>query len=335
MATFWCLQENASRVELMSKPTVSIILPTFNRAHVIGRSIRSLLDQTYRGFELIVVDDGSTDNTESVVKSFRDTRIRYLKYEPNRGAAHARNLGIQEARGQCIAFQDSDDEWLKDKLEKQIRVMSVAPPSMGIVYTGYWRVAGKQRTYLPSSDKRTKDLDIHNLLLKENFVTTQTVLLKEECLKKVGLFDERLPRLQDWELWLRVSKHYLFEFIDEPLVITYFQKDSITSKPDALINAFDLILQKYAQDFEKNQRALAHAYFAMGKHLLNSDLRTPQQRAYLREAARLDPSRIKFRIYALISGLSNNTLNRLRMIYRKTRSLSSYLRFKPKLPLSL
>lgn len=304
---------------MITKPTVSIILPTFNRSYIIDRSIRSILDQTYQEFELIIVDDGSTDNTEDVVRSFEDKRINYLKYKLNRGAAHARNVGIREARGQYIAFQDSDDEWISDKLAKQIEVITETSPDVGIVYSGYWRIIGYEKTYLPKKGNYSKGGDIQDILLKGNFITTQTVLMRKECLKKAGLFDERLPRFQDWELWLRASKWYLFQFIDEPLVITYYQKDSITSKPDSLIDAFELILQKHKQAFEKNPKAFAQAYFIMGKHLLNSDLRTPQEKVYLREAVRLEPLNIKFRLFRLISLLGNVVINLLRITYKKTK----------------
>jgi len=121
-------------------PTVSVIISTYNRAHLIGRAIQSVLNQTYQDFEVIVVDDGSTDNTEEIVKSFNDPRIRYIRHEKNKGAAAARNTGIKAARGKYIAFQDSDDEWLPEKLEKQMKVFENAPPEAGVVYTDMQRI---------------------------------------------------------------------------------------------------------------------------------------------------------------------------------------------------
>ena len=101
-------------------PVVSVIIPTYNRAHLIGRAIRSVLDQTYQDWELIVVDDASTDDIPGIVKGFTDGRVKYIRHDENKGAAAARNTGIQAARGAYIAFLDSDDEWLPEKLERQV-----------------------------------------------------------------------------------------------------------------------------------------------------------------------------------------------------------------------
>jgi len=119
------------------KEKVSIIIPTYNRAHLIERSIRSILNQTYEDFELLIVDDGSTDNTKEVVEGIVDARIRYISCATNGGAAKARNVGIAEAKYDYIAFQDSDDEWHPDKLEKQMKVMETASPDTGLVYCEY------------------------------------------------------------------------------------------------------------------------------------------------------------------------------------------------------
>jgi hypothetical protein len=155
-------------------------------------------------------------------------------------------------------------------------------------------------------------------------VTTQTALLRATCLEKAGLFDESLPRLQDWELWLRASKQYSFEFMDEPLVITYLQQDSITFNQEALIGAFEMILTKHAKDFQKNKAGLANAYFSIGSHLLHSGSRTSQQRTYLRKAARLNPLKIRFLFYAVVSFLSDKTFNNIRLIYRRTKSWANH-----------
>lgn len=115
-------------------PTVSVVIPTYNRAALLGRSIRSVLGQSYKDFELIVIDDGSTDETSHVVADFADPRIRYLPLPHNTGAGAARNAGVRVARGKFLAFQDSDDEWLPSKLAKQISAFESGPARLGMVY---------------------------------------------------------------------------------------------------------------------------------------------------------------------------------------------------------
>jgi glycosyltransferase involved in cell wall biosynthesis len=118
-----------------NNPTVSIIIPTYNRSRLLARAVKSVLNQTYQNFELIIVDDASTDNTEEVVGSFNDERIKYVRHEKNKGEAVARNTGIKAARGEYIASHDSDDEWLHEKLAKRIRAFENCSPEIGVVYT--------------------------------------------------------------------------------------------------------------------------------------------------------------------------------------------------------
>jgi glycosyltransferase involved in cell wall biosynthesis len=127
-------------------PKVSVIIPTYNRAGLLKRAIQSVLNQIYQDFEIIIVDDASTDNTENVIESFKEHRIRYIKHESNKGAAVARNTGIKFANENYIAFQDSDDEWLPEKLEKQMEIIEHASPRVGVVYTGYRRIIGNKET---------------------------------------------------------------------------------------------------------------------------------------------------------------------------------------------
>ena len=165
-------------------PKVSVIIPTYNRAHLVGRAIRSVLNQTYQDFEIIVVDDGSTDNTEEVVKSFNDPRIRYIRHEENKGAAAARNTGIKAAKGKFIAFQDSDDEWLPKKLEKQMEAFDNASPKVGVVYTGFWSIEGNVKRYSLNKEIVHKEGDIHSQILQGNFIGTPAAVVKKACFKK-------------------------------------------------------------------------------------------------------------------------------------------------------
>ena len=269
-------------------PTVSVIIPTYNRAHLVGWAIQSVLDQTYQDFEIIVVDDGSNDNTKGVVKSFKDSRVCYVRHEQNEGGAAARNTGIKVAQGKYIAFQDSDDEWLPEKLEKQMKVFVNAPAKVGVVYTGFWRIEGYRKTYIPSAKINQKDGDIHNELLKGNFVNTPTAVVRKECFKKIGMFDERLPRRQDWDLFIRISKTYYFICIDEPLVNANFTADSISTNQHALLKALTLILEKHYEEFKKDRRILAKHQYSIGSISCQSE-KMDQGRHFLFQALKSHP----------------------------------------------
>jgi len=245
-------------------PAVSVILPTYNREHLIRRAIRSVLDQTYDNLEVIVVDDCSTDATRKVVEEFSDSRIRYLLHERRRGASAARNTGIRAALGDYIAFQDSDDEWIPDKLERQISVLEHATRRIGVVYTAFWRFRNGRKERIPKSTIRTKSGRIHAALLRRNFVTTQSALVRKECIQKTGLFDESLKRFQDWDLWIRISRVYDFAFIDVPLIKAYLQPDSITLDQKGEPHALNRILEKNMDEIRQNKRLLGLYYLRIG-----------------------------------------------------------------------
>lgn len=246
------------------RPKISVVLPTYNRAQLLKRSIQSVLDQTYKDFEVIVVDDGSTDNTEEVVRRLiiKDKRVRFIKFKENKGANAARNAGIRASRGKFVAFQDSDDVWNPIKLAVQIKVLNKAPKEVGAVYCA-WRVVGEKSKIMPPKRILNKSGNIHKVLLRGNFITTQVVVLKKDCFRKVGLFDENLPRYQDWEMWIRVAKYYNFKFIDKLLVIQYMQKKSISANREAQVLATGYILEKHKDDFRKDRKLMAKLYLKL------------------------------------------------------------------------
>ncbi len=271
-----------------NKPTVSIVIPTYNRRKLIGRSIKSVLDQTYRDFELIIVDDASTDNTEEIVSSFNDERIRYVRHEENKGEAAARNTGVKAARGDYIAYQDSDDEWFPEKLARQIELLEDASPGVGVIYTAFWKTGNHGRTYIPFSWVSQKDGDIHKELLKGNFIGSPVVLIKKECFSNVGLFDERLRNLVDWDMWLRISKRYHFRCVDEPLVVAHYDSNNASDNPNSLIDAMELVLEKNRGEFEVERELLARYRINIGS-LLVTEGRVKQGRRYIVSALRLYP----------------------------------------------
>jgi len=151
-----------------------------------------------------------------------------------------------------------------------MKIFENALPEVGVVYTGFLRIENGKENYIPSSWVIKKEGNIHDELLKGNFVTTQSIIIRKECFKKAGMFDEKLPRLQDWELVIRLSKYYNFKCIDEPLLVSYYTSDSISANHKALIEALELILTKHYKDFVKHKKILSRHYFNLGR-ILYSD----------------------------------------------------------------
>jgi|Deesub1362A_J573_1020465.scaffolds.fasta_scaffold01563_2 glycosyltransferase involved in cell wall biosynthesis len=284
-------------------PTVSVIIPTYNRAPLIGRAVRSVLNQTYQDFEVIVVDDGSQDNTEEVVKNFHDERIRYIKHEKNKGAAAARNSGIRVAKGKYIAFQDSDDEWLPRKLEKQMKVFETSP-EVGVVFTDVFRVSknGKMEYRQSPSIMEGKIINPKTSDYQVAGLPIASTVVRKKCFDKVGIFDERLPRLIDLDLFIRLSKNFRFHHIKEPLV-KYYVTEGITSDSNALFIARELLLKKYAEDVKENKKFFAKQYFEMG-YCLQLSGKFNEGKKYFLKAAKLSPLRIQFLWATFLSFLS-------------------------------
>lgn len=209
---------------------VSIIIPTYNRANVLSASVQSILQQSYTDFELLIVDDGSTDNTDIVVETMQDDRIRYLKMPENKGVAAARNEGIRQAEYDYIAFQDSDDYWKPDKLEKQMEFL-IQSPEIGLLYCPYECQKADGSTILvpdhniPSEEKQG---NIYQYMLLRNTIGTPGVLVRRQCLEKSGLFCENLTCLEDWELFLRIARDHEIAFQDEPMVRANLSTDGVS-----------------------------------------------------------------------------------------------------------
>lgn len=208
----------------------SIIIPTYNRANVIENSIRSVLNQSYTEYELLVVDDGSTDDTESVIESFQDERIRYIKLPENKGVAAARNEGIRQAKYDYIAFQDSDDYWKENKLEKQMAFLT-KHPEIALLYCPYeCKKADGSAIIVPNDSipMSEKQGNIYEYMLRRNTIGTPSVLLRKECLENSGIFNENLTCLEDWEFFLRISKNYEVAFQNEVLVYVNLSSDGVS-----------------------------------------------------------------------------------------------------------
>lgn len=231
----------------MEKDRVSIIIPTYNRGYIIERAIQSILCQTYEAFELLIVDDGSNDDTEEVVKRISDERIRYIKCTKNRGPAAARNEGVRESRYPYIAFHDSDDEWVEDKLEKQMQVLKAADEKTGMVYSSYKTDLGQvfPQEWVP---KNQRGGQIFPYLLRGNMIGTPTMLLRKECFEKVGGFKEELRCIEDYEFVLRFAKVYSIAYIDEHLLHVHTTKDSVNYRLNDFFPAKLYIIDKWKRE---------------------------------------------------------------------------------------
>lgn len=297
-----------------SRPDVSVILPTFNRAGTLNRAIDSVLNQTYTDLELLVINDGSNDQTELVLGSFSDPRMHCIHLPGRRGAAAARNIGISQSSGGLIAFQDSDDEWRNDKLGLQVEAIEKTPAQTGVVYCNYQRVQASRRSAgiprlrtfsrllgLPASQL---DGDLQLALARGNFIPTQTALVKKICLQSVGGFDERLPRLQDWDLWLRISSRYNFSYLKQSLVTIFVSRGGISSQSEDLETAFKLIVQKYEPGSAIYRTIQAQYHFAQGDIAIHQgDI--SQGRIQLEQARQLSPSNTAYALAALTARLSS------------------------------
>ena len=251
-------------------PKVSIILPTYNRAHLLGRAMQSVINQTYQDFELIVVDDGSKDDTKDLALRFVSKKIKYIRNRENMGVSAARNIGIKLALGEYISFQDSDDVWVPDKLEKQIRFLETAQPEVGIVHAGRYIFDNNKKIYWPPDRLHPKEGDVFGRLIRTNFMSAPISLNKKECFSKAGLFNENLRALEDWELFIRFSRYFHFGYINEPLMEVYKQPDSLMKKLDVCTEAYKKIMELHFEDISKQGEAvLATHYFRLG-HLLCS-----------------------------------------------------------------
>ncbi len=207
------------------KPLVSVIIPTCNRADLIGRAIQSGLDQTYRNIEIIIVDDASNDNTEEIVTKFRNKEVVYIRHDCNKGGGAARNTGIKASNGQFIAFLDDDDEWLNDKLEKQVNTIKTLSSEWGGIYCGFYRITGKKTKKVEAFKKG--DLKTEVLREKLDIGSSSTLLFIKKIILEIGLFDETFERNQDFELLIRFFRKYKLFSLKEPLVKIYTRNYNI------------------------------------------------------------------------------------------------------------
>lgn len=203
---------------MKNTPLVSVITPAYNCEATIAETITSVLAQTFSDFELIIVDDGSTDSTAAIVHSFTDERIRYI-HQINSERSIARNNGIENSNGKYIAFLDADDLWLPEKLQKQLPMLEKRP-ELGLVYSGLYYFDDQTGERLDYFQKflnfQRGDISLA-LALGNDFIQSPTPIVPKHVFERVGTFDPDLPPVEDWDMWIRIAYHYPVDYIDEPL----------------------------------------------------------------------------------------------------------------------
>lgn len=239
-------------------PKISIIIPTYNSSRFIKRTIGSVLTQTFRDWELIIVDDCSKDNTELAVREFAkfDKRIKFFKTNENSGGpATPKNLGVEKAEGEYVAFLDHDDEWFPEKLEKQLRVFQNSKDdNLGLVSCGANLINKKKKKFGVYNPKNIK-IGFPEILLRNPIYSNSSVLIKKKVIDIVGERDEKMRYSEDWDMWIRICKNnFKINFIDKPLFNYHFHDSNVTkATKDKLIKVRDAeyVFNKHHELYEK------------------------------------------------------------------------------------
>jgi glycosyltransferase involved in cell wall biosynthesis len=251
-------------------PGVSVIMCTYNYGRFLGAALDSVLEQTYPDFEVIVVDDDSTDDTPWIMDGYQvDPRVRYERIT-HRGQAGAKNVGIDLAQAPLIAFLDADDIWLPDKLKRQVALMN-ANPEVGVIYSPKLLMDEAGRA-LESSPQILHRGQVLPALFRDNFVCFSSAVVRRCVLDRVGHFDESLPLAADYDLWLRTALHYPFDFVDCPLVKYRTGHASLSRRVEERLILVDRITNRFLNDYggraalpsEVIRRSQADTYYHLG-----------------------------------------------------------------------
>lgn len=214
------MQQNHNAAD---SPFFTVVIPTHNRSNLLNRAIKSVLNQTFDDFEIIIVDDYSNDDTSSVVGSFSDPRIIYLKNSRAKGVSGARNMGIFSAKGHWVAFLDDDDVWLPEKLESQYELAQKAKKTVGLICTDYGIYREKEDN--PVIYKNRPSGYVRDKLLYGGIIGCfSSICVRTEILKAIGGFDERFPSSEDQDLYLRVAELSEFAFVPQTLVYAFQER---------------------------------------------------------------------------------------------------------------
>lgn len=261
----------------MRPELVSVIIPTYNGARTLPRAIESVLNQTHSNLELIVVDDGSDDNTaELLVKEKKkDRRIKYIRFSENNGVAVARNSAIKESCGDYIAFLDSDDQWLPDKIKLSLEVFeNNSDSNIGLVYTNGWKIENGQKRNVFKVTKSSCSV-YGDEQRKKNIFSTEIAspwpsfwVLPKDVVSKVGFFDEAMRNWEDVDFFVRVAKNYDIYFLNKFLAIKHHQNHSLGKLTVRVMRCKEYFWQKHVKCLSKSSWSVYRFNLKMGKDWL-------------------------------------------------------------------
>lgn len=272
-------------------PTVSVIIPAFNRNHTLPRALASVVRQTFSDLEIIVIDDASTQPVEEIVGSCRDARMRIVVHRRNRGANAARNTGIRAASGTYVAFLDSDDEWDENKLKVQVKALEEAPAAVGAHYTGLTAFLEDGTEKFRTSTRLSGNL--RSILLRQNEIgPLSSFMVRRSVLDHVGGFDEDLPSSQDWELYIRIAQSYEFVSTSASLVRYHLGRDSITRNVRAKALGRRMVLEKHGKAMSDAPRAFSGQIVMAGHYYCRAGS-CPEGRRMFMWAIRVYPLGVK------------------------------------------
>lgn len=279
---------------MVDKPLVSVVMATYNMSRYLPLAVRSVLAQTYENIELLIVDDGSTDDTAKVVEPFLDDpRVKY-RIQENKGQASAKNHGIRESSGEYIAFLDADDMWAPEKIDLQLPVFSRSE-TLGVVYSRLAYI-DENGTQLKVSDEELFRGRVSGPLLIRNFVGFGTSVVRKECFDRLGGFKEQIRMGIDYDLWLRFSTQYEFDYVDRPLLYYRVWSGQMSNNCKGRYLSGIEIMKNFLQQFpgvvdkDTENEAWAHTYVGFGQCLREVDRRIGPALSLYARALQYKPS---------------------------------------------
>ncbi|MBU0468231.1 MAG: glycosyltransferase family 2 protein [Candidatus Omnitrophica bacterium] len=249
---------------------VSVLIPTYNRAPMLKRAVASLVKQKYKNIEIIIVDDGSEDDTERVIGEINDPRIQYIKSEGNNGVSFARNLGLRRATGQYIAFLDSDDVFLLSKIQEQVGLFDILTPRPGMIFTNYWEI-GEDKHLAVRDGVASGFIGTVNKFSSEVKSGPTGWIITKECCASVGFFDEDLRTLEDLDYFVRILNEFPVYFFNKPLAEKYVHGCSLGGVSNEFAQATrEKLLSKWLPEMKSDKKFLSDFYYVAGKDLLKT-----------------------------------------------------------------